>query len=71
MEEDICKDASDTRADKAKERQDHNIGQHIQQEDKREQDVRKEAIAEPDLAWVVIQMIARDRKHALKNLLMM
>ena len=48
MEEEISKDASDTRAGKATERQDHDIAQPIQQEDKCEGHLRKEDMFEPD-----------------------
>ena len=47
MEEEISKDASDTRAEKAKERQDHYIAQQIQQEDERERDPRNNDEHEP------------------------
>ena len=48
MEEDIGKMASDTRADKARERQDHYMAQQVQQgeqNEEREEDLRKEEIA--------------------------
>ena len=51
MEEEIGKIASDTRADKARERQYHEMAQQFQQweqNEKREEDLRKEEIAEPN-----------------------
>ena len=52
MDEEIGKIASDTRADKAREGQDHYIAQQVQQgeqNEEREEDLRKEDIAEPNV----------------------
>ena len=48
MEDEISNDASDTKAEEAKERHDHYTAQLIHQEYEREADLRKEDIAEPD-----------------------
>ena len=65
MEEEIGKIASDTRADKARERQDHNMAHQVQQEEQdeeREGDLRKEEIAEPneDMDDGIVEKVVQD-----------
>ena len=65
MEGEIGKIASDTRADKARERQYHYMVQQVQQgeqNEEREDDLRKEDIAEPnvDMNDVIVENVVQD-----------